>query len=139
MKKAIYVSNPLARLAKIVTAALLLLVVSTTAVHAADKPKEGPVEVKYLGSVQGKPLFQLALNNPQGEEVALTLRDENGVVIYSDVSKDKTYSRTLQFDELDVARLRLTLTLRTKKETQTQMFEITRSTRTVEDVAVVTL
>jgi hypothetical protein len=89
--------------------------------------------------VDGKPTFQIAVNNPGGEAVSLSLRDENGYLIYSDTIKDKEYARKLQFDELGADKLKLTLVLRTKKDVTTKTFEITKNTRTVEDVAVVSL
>lgn len=138
MKKATYASI-LARLMKPAAAALLLLVLTTAPAHAADKPKDSPVAVRYLGSPEGKPLFQITVNNPQGDEVALTVRDEEGYILYTDVVKDTTYIRTLKFDGMDTDRLKLTLSLRTKKDSQTQTFEIIKSTRTVEDIAVVSL
>lgn len=138
MKKANLVST-LTHLIKPAAAALLFIIVSAMPVNAAtDKSKEPPVEFKYLGSVEGKPLFQISLNNPLGEELQLTLRDEDGYLIYSDTVKDTTYLRKLQFDALDTDRLKVTLTLRTKKSSQTQTFEISKSSRMVEDIAVAT-
>lgn len=140
MKNAILSGNALTRLVK--PAALMLLslsLLSTVPALATDSSKNVPAEVKYVGTKDGQPLFQIAVNNPQGEEVALTLRDAEGYVIYTDVIKDKAYTRTLRFDDLDADKLKLVLTLRTKKDVQSQTFEITRSLRTVDDVAVVNL
>ncbi len=141
MKNAIFSSNTLLRVIKPAFFSLLILSLASTmpANATGDNPKATPVEVKYLGTEDGKPTFQIAVNNPQGEEVVLSLRDENGYVLYTDTIKDKVYSRKLKFDELDADKLKLTLTLRTKKDVQTQTFQITKNTRTVEDVAVVSL
>ena len=141
MKVAITLRALLARTIKPTVAALFLLAVLHTApAHAADiKPKEAPAEVLYLGTVAGKPVFQILFTNTTGEKVSISLRDEAGNVIFSDVSSEKNYTRKLQFDELDTEKIKLKLTLRTKKETQTQAFEITKNTRVIEDVAVVTL
>lgn len=141
MKNAALSGFALTRLAKPFIAALLFVgLLSTASAQPVDgKPKETPVEVKYLGTENGKPLFQISYNNQGGQETVLTLRDEAGFVIYTDVSKERSYSRKLQFSDLDTDRLKLTLTLRSKKETQTQTFEITKNTRTIEDVAVVSL
>lgn len=138
MKNAIV--GTLTRLVKpfVVTLLVFSLITSVSA-QPIDKIKETPFEVKYLGSIAGKPMFQISFSNPQGDDVQVTLRDENGYTIFTDVSKEKTYSKKLQFNDLDTDKLKLTLTLRTKKDSQTQAFEITKSTRTVEDVAVVAL
>jgi hypothetical protein len=108
-------------------------------VQAADKPTETPVEIKYLGSKEGRLLFQIHFTNPNGEEINLVLRDENGNVIYTDVVRDKVYSRNIRFEEIESNNIKLTLSLRTRKEVQSKTFEIKRSTRVIEDVAVVTL
>ncbi|HUQ96424.1 MAG TPA: hypothetical protein VM010_02080 [Chitinophagaceae bacterium] len=140
MKNVHFSGIALTRLFKPFMVALLVVGLTNAAsAQATDKQKETPVEVKYVGSETGKPLFQIAFNNPQGEEVAVTLRDENGFTIYSDVTKDKSYARKLQFNELDNDKMKLTLILRSKKDTQSQTFEITKNIRTVEDVAVVSL
>lgn len=122
-----------------VVALLFISLLGPVSAQATDKSKEVPVEVKYLGNATGKPLFQITFSNPLAEDVTVTLRDETGYVIYSDVSKEKNYARRLQFNELEAESLKLTLTLRTKTSTQNKTFEITKSTRTIEDVAVVML
>jgi hypothetical protein len=140
MKNAIFSGNTITRHIRPSVLALLFAgVVNTSFAQAADKPAEAPAEVKYLGSAQGSPLFHIAFNNPLGEEVSVTLRDPDGYTIYADVTKEKTYIRKIRFAEFDFDKVRLTLTLRTKKNVQTQSFEVTRSTRTVEDIAVVSL
>jgi hypothetical protein len=142
MKNANLSGNALNRLFKPAVLSLLALCLLSTApaqANGGDNPKNFPAEVKYVGTSNGQPLFQIAINNPQSEEVFLTLRDENGALIYSDTFKEKTYSRKLRFDNLDADKLKVNLSLRTKKDVQTQSFEITRSLRTIEDVAVVSL
>jgi hypothetical protein len=140
MKNATFSVNTLVRFCKPAVLALFFAgLLNTTPAQATDKPKAAPVEVKYLGSNNGKPLFQIQFSNPQADEVSITLRDEYGYTLYTDVSKEKAYSRKLQFDDLGTDRLKLTVLLRTKKDVQTQTFEITKNIRTIEDVAVVSL
>jgi hypothetical protein len=140
MKNAIFSISTLVRRIKPAVFTLLFAgILNAAPAQATDKIKDVPVEVKYLGSVDGEPLFQIAFNNPLGEEVSITLRDQDGYIIYSDVSKDKAYSRKLRFEGIETDRLRFMLSLRTKKDTQTKTFEITKNTRTIEDVAVVGL
>ncbi len=141
MKKVLISRNTLVRFIKPSALTLLLAgTLSASSVQAADaKPKEVPVEVKYIGSMQGSPLFQIAFNNPEGNDISITLRDQEGYIIYTDVTNDKAYARKIRFDDLDFATMKLTLTLRSKKELQTKTFEVTRSSRVVEDFTVVSL
>jgi hypothetical protein len=141
MKNAILSGNALTRLMKpaVMTLLSLTLLNAAPALANGGDPKTAPAEVKYLGSVNGNPTFQLVVNNTQGEPVFLTLRDAEGNLIYTDTIKDKTYARNIKFDGLDAEKLKLVLTLRTKKDVQTQSFEITRNIRTTDDIAVVSL
>lgn len=116
---------------------IFLFVPST--VQANDKIKNPSVEIKYVGSIDYKPIFQISFDNQDAEEVFLTLRDENGVVIYSEVVKDKKYARKIQLESVESDVLKLTLTLRSKKSTQSEQFQINKSTRVVEDVVVAKL
>lgn len=141
MKNVIFSGNAVATRIKAVAAVLLFTsVLTASSVQAAEgTPKDAPVEIKYLGSTAGQPLFQINFNNPQSEEVVLTLRDEAGNLIFSDVVRTASYSKNLRFSDLDESKVKMKLTLRTKKDVQTKTFEISKSTRVVEDVAVVTL
>ena len=121
---------------RVVTSATLLFVLfSTTAVHATGKVKNPPADIKYIGSVDSKPIFQIDIANEDAQEVSLTLKDQDGTVIYADLIKDKSYTRKIQLENVD-SNLKLTLSLRSKKGVQTQQFQINKNVRVVEDVVV---
>lgn len=132
-------SKMITRLLVPVTFMLVLLVCFSTAAQAADKVKSNPVEVKYVGSVNGNPIVQIDLEHESAEEVYLYVKDEYGNTIYTDVVKDKKYSRKLQFESEDLSSLKLMLTIRSKKGALIQAFEINKNTRTVEDVQIARL
>ena len=123
----------------VVFAALFLIVSGVTAVRAADRKIETPVNITYVGTVNEKPVFQINFDNTTGADVFLSLTDENGNYIYSEVVKDGKYSRKIQLDNAELTDLKLKLTLRTKKNVQTQLFDINTNVRTVQDVQVVRL
>lgn len=125
---------------RMVTSATLLLILLSTAttVNATDKVKNPPAEIKYIGSVDSKPIFQIDIANADAEEVSLTLKDQDGTVIYADLIKDKTYTRKIQLENVD-SNLKLTLSLRSKKGVQTQQFLINKNVRVIEDVQVAKL
>ncbi len=120
-------------------AALFLFVFTTSDVHAANKIPAPPVEIKYLGSLNYKPVFEINFDNQDGEDVYLTLKDEDGNVIYSDIVKDKKYSRKIQLDNSELYNMKLTLNLRSKKINESQNFSVNSNTRIVENVEVVKL
>ena len=123
----------------VVFAALFLLASGVTTIHAADRKKETPVDITYVGTVNEKPVFQINFENTTGEEVFLSLTDENGNYIYSEVVKDGRYSRKIQLDNAELNEMKLKLTLRTKRNFQTQLFDINTNVRTVRDVQVIKL
>lgn len=94
-----------------------------------------PVDITYVGNIDYSPVFQISFDNQEGSEVNLILRDEDGNIIFSEVVKDKKYARKIQLQGLD-RDVKLTLTLRSKKSTQSQVFQINKNTRIVEDVVV---
>ena len=118
---------------------LFLVLLVTGDVQANDATKKEPIEIKYIGSVNQNPVFQIDFENPEGEEVYLSLKDENGVLIYSDVVKDKKYSRKLQLNTGDINDLKMVLSLRSKKGVETQTFQINKNVRVIENVEVARL
>lgn len=131
-------SNAVRRMVASVTFASLILFLTPSTVHAADEVKNPPAEIKYIGSVDSKPIFQINFANLNSDEVNLTLKDQYGTVIYADLIKDKNYSRKIQLENVD-SDLKLTLTLRSKAGTQTQQFKINKNVRVIEDVVVAKL
>lgn len=119
--------------------AIVALVFSVTDVQAADSTKTPPVEIRYIGNMNEKPVFQIEFDNESGEDVYLALRDGWGETIYGEWVKDKKYTRKIQIENFDVDELKITVVLRSKKGYQTQSFRISQNTRTVEDVAVAKL
>lgn len=131
-------SNTVRRIVASLTLASAVLFLAPTTVHATDDVKNPPAEIKYLGSVDSKPIFQINFANQSADEVNLTLKDQYGTVIYADFVKEKNYSRKIQLDGVD-NNLKLVLTLRSKKGTQTQQFEINKNVRIIEDVQIARL
>ena len=116
------------------TALVAFLFVPSTVLATDTKPLP-LAEIKYIGSIDFKPVFQIDFNNEDAAEVNLLLRDENGTIIYFEVIKDKKYSRKIQLENIE-RNARVTLKLRSKKGSQSQVFQINKSTRIVEDVVI---
>jgi hypothetical protein len=126
-------------IASVVMMSMFLVLVSTTQVHAEDRKKSAPADITYVGTVNDKPVFQISLDNTTGEDLYLTLTDEYGNYIYSEVVKDAKYSRKIQLDNGDLADMKLKLTVRSKNTYQSQLFDVNTNVRTVRDVEVVKL
>lgn len=65
------------------------------------KNGETPAEVKFLGMIKQDPLFNLNLNNATFEEFVITVKNEEGVSLYSEKIKGTNLSRKYQINILD--------------------------------------
>jgi hypothetical protein len=114
---------------------LIGLVTGASAQSSDNAPKAA---INYIGSLDGKPVFKVDLDNKNGNVYFLSIKDDEGALLYSEKIKDKQFSKSFRFDaDRDV--VKLSFILSTGKETQTQEFKVNTSTRSYNDVAVTTL
>jgi hypothetical protein len=114
---------------------LIGLVAGASAQSSDNTPK---ADIKYIGSLDSKPVFKVDLDNKNGNVYFLTIKDDEGALLYSEKIKDKQFSKSFKFDA-DRDAVKLTFILSTGKETQTQEFKVNTSIRSYNDVAVTTL
>src|SRR5579862_887526 len=71
----------------------------STATFAGVK-SDNPMEFKFIGKLQDRPVFQLNLNNDEAEEYFIKVKDENHDVLYSEKVKAKNanFSRKYALD-----------------------------------------
>jgi hypothetical protein len=105
--------------------------------QAQEKGKIPPAEVKFLGTVGSQPLFQMTFDNPNEEDLYISLKGPDGTVLYSEWSKEKKYLRTFRME--DYPEDTVTFTVTSRKNKQMQVFQVNRSSRVVEDVVVTKL
>jgi hypothetical protein len=116
--------------------ALLLVGSNAKANDGGGKTNNPSVEIKYLGTVDYKPIFKVEFEAEDIEDLYLSLKDENGNTFYSEAVKEKKYSKKFQFDNMDVDGMSFTVILRSKKGTRAQVFEINKNVRQVEDIVI---
>jgi hypothetical protein len=118
------------------TSFLLIGFVSGSSAQSTANPLS--TAIKYIGSLDGKPVFKVNFDNKNGTVYFLTIKDDEGSVLYSEKIRDKQFSKNFKFDsDRDV--VKLTFTLSGEKETQSQEFKVNTSTRSYNDVAVTSL
>lgn len=117
------------------TTAIALATVNTQAATAPFRGKDEPVAIKYLGAVGNKPIFQVEFDNAAEEELIISLKDADGTVLYTEKFDDKKFSKRFQLERTE-ENLQVTLSITSKKDRQSQNFQISRNTRVVEDVTV---
>ncbi|HEY9364560.1 MAG TPA: hypothetical protein VIQ00_14935 [Chitinophagaceae bacterium] len=102
-----------------------------------------PVELKYVGNVESRPVFQLNLNNEEADEYVVNIKDAGSNLIYTEKIKGANLSRTYKFDieEADFKSqdfgLRFEVT--STKTRKTQVYEISSNTQVIENIVVAKL
>ena len=93
------------------------------------------VSLKYIGLVQNQPMFQLDLNSVEETEFYVSIKDQNGRVIYNEKIKAKTFTRNFRLDteSLDDAILKVEVRDGNKKP---EVFTINRNTRYYEETSI---
>jgi hypothetical protein len=116
-----------------------LLAFSFVPAHAEDKKPSAAVTINYLGSVDNQPVFQIEFENKNEETYTVSIKDDQGDVLYVEKSKDKKFSKKFKYQGQGFDYVRLTFTLVSGKEKQSQEFEVNTNTRVVQDVVVTKL
>ena len=120
----------------------LMLIGLATAASASTTdttPTPAPA-VKYVGSLDGQPVFKVELNNEASKVQYLTIKDDQGVVLYAEKIKRKQFSKNFKFENSDRDNVKLTFIVENEKGVQSsQEFKVNTNTRVYNDVVVTTL
>ncbi len=129
---------------KMVTIAMLALctIGSINTATAAKDPNE-PIELKYMGKTENQPVFQLDLNNAASSEYYISIKDENGAVLYSEKVNGENITRNYRFDirgfDLSSSDFGITVEVTTTKTHKTEVFHVKSTAHVVEDYEVAKL
>ncbi len=135
-------SNVHSFLKSIITPAALafMLIAGTVPSIAQTIEKNGatetPVKVTYLGRVNLQPVFQIDIDNIKADELYVSLKDEDGTLLYADKFKDQKFSKKFRFDTFDPISRKVTLSLTSKNNKKTQSLQFSNVLTTVEDLVV---
>jgi hypothetical protein len=100
---------------------------------------ENPAELKYLGSVNSNPRFQLNLNNAESDEFVITIRDRNTEVIYKERIKGANISRRYQLNTEDYTSEGVTFEVVSKKTKSRIAYTVNETSRLVHDFSITAL
>lgn len=129
---------------KVLALSILLISGSLISRAAGNEPNE-PVEkrsgsatsaeVKYIGSNEGDPLFNVVYNNSNGARFSVKLLDSEGHQLFQGVYTDRKFDK--KFKVTDAASYnKLIFVIRNFQDNSIQSFEINSNTRMVQDVEV---
>jgi hypothetical protein len=106
----------------------------STLALANTNPKDTPtVEFKYIGNYKNQPVFQLDIQSLVKDEYTVTIKDKNGVVLYSDRTEGKNLSRKFQLNTEEIGDEALIVEVRSRSNKQPQVYEINSTTRYVQE------
>jgi len=106
---------------------------------------DNPVEFKFIGKIKDNPVFQLNLNNNEGQEYFISIKDENYNVLYSEKVKAKkaNVTRTYQLDideaDLNAPGFGVTVEVTSAKTHKTQVYKISSQTSVNENIVIAKL
>ena len=102
-----------------------------------------PVELKYVGNVESRPVFQLNLNNEEADEYVVNIKDAGSNLIYTEKIKGANLSRTYKFamseEDFKSQDFGLRFEVTSTKTRKTQVYEISSNTQVIENIVVAKL
>lgn len=96
-------------------------------------------EIKYLGTVQDKLVFQVNLQSSSSNTLFVSIKDDEGFVLFTEKIRDSKFSRKFAFDREEFEGKKLSFVIHTAGETTAQTFQVARNLRFVEDVVITRL
>lgn len=103
----------------------------------AQANKDLPVELKYLGNINNRTIFQLIVSgNNLDNDYTLIIRDPFGNSIYRENIKADNFSKKFLFDTDELGDDTLEFEVYRRTTNQSVKYRINRQTRYVEEVAV---
>ena len=92
-------------------------------------------EVKHIESDESKLLFQISLNNESGEKFIVSIKDEDGTLLFKELYSDKKFVKKFEVPETENTG-KIIVMIRSLENNQSQVFEINSTTRVYQDVVV---
>lgn len=120
----------------LVVCALVVPSLSYTANAQQMTTTKNNPEIKYLGTIQDKLVFQVDLPNASSNSLFVSIKDEEGFVLFSQKIRDNKFSRKFAFDREEFEGKKLSFVIHDASETTAQTFQVARNLRFVEDVVI---
>jgi len=105
-----------------------------TPVSAAITENEGKAIVTYVATGNESLLFDVKVDNAEGEKFTIVVKEENGTTLYRGSFYDKDFKKRFILPKTDSNKL--TFHIKSESGNKSESFEINTSTRIVEEVVV---
>lgn len=104
-----------------------------------DQPNANPVEIKYIGTKDGKMCFQVDFDNQNEDNYNIAIKDQDGFVFFKDQFSDKKFSKKFLVDTNELGSSTIVFSFKSQKTKQPLVYQVNTSTRVVNDVVVTKL
>jgi hypothetical protein len=101
-----------------------------------DLKPSSAIDLKFLGSVQQKPVFQLNINNTSNDEFIVTFRDEQSNVLYSTRLKGSNITKNFQLSDEEGNGGAMSVEVKSKKTNKSEVYTINKTQTVTEEVVV---
>lgn len=122
-----------------VTMICLLIVNSFSAINAQNLSNSPNAEIKYVGIVDNKLVFEVEYKNVSGVPFILEIRDADGFEFYTGKFKQKNFRKKYAIDKSELRNTSISFVLASQGNVHQQEFDINASSRVVEEISVVKL
>gem|GEM_PF-4236187 len=112
---------------------------SAAVLHAQPLTKSPEAEIKYVGVVDEKYVFEIVYPNDKLNVFSVEIKDQQGYQFYFNKFKQKGYKQQFAIDKFELGNGSLTFILATQGGVQKQVFDINATSRTIDEVSVVKL
>jgi len=130
------VINTLSRIAIVFVAVLTM---SFSPATGTPGEKGIPAELKYIGSMNNYPRFQLNLNNSEVEEFVVIIKSKNNEVIYKEKVKGTFISRKYQLNTEEFEASGVTFEVINTQNKNRVAYTVNETSRLVQDVSITAL
>jgi hypothetical protein len=120
---------------------ILLITAGEVSRAAGNEPVEkhsgsaSSAEVKYVGSNEGDPLFNVLYNNSTGARFSVKVLDNEGHQLFQGIYTDRKFDKKFKVTDAG-SYSKLIFVIRNFQDNSTQSFEINSNSRMVEDIVV---
>jgi hypothetical protein len=118
----------------------LLVINAFSALQAQDTIfKLHTPEVKYVGIVDEKFVFQVDFQNEPTDAFTLEIKDDHGYQLYFEKFTNKKFKKQFAINKSDLEDNTITFVITSQNGVQKQVFDINMSSRMINDVNVIKL
>lgn len=122
-----------------VVCALVVTSLSNSASAQQLTTTKNTPQIKYLGTVQDKLVFQVDLQSVSSNSLFVSIKDDEGFTLFTEKIRDNNFTRKFAFDREEFEGKKLSFVIHDAGTTTAQTFQVARNLRFVEDVVITKL